>query len=62
MLCFDNVMLKILAITSVSAVGLVGGFVLNPADSGFSWMFWRNPAAAGFRRTRQTLVALNEGD
>jgi len=47
-------------ITSVSAVGLVGGFCLNPADSGFSWWLWRDPAAAGFRRTRETLCDLQK--
>jgi len=44
-------------LTSVSAVGLVGGLCLNRADSGFGWLFWRDPAAAGFRRTRETLAA-----
>jgi len=44
----------------VSAVGLVGGFCLNPADSGFGWLFWRDPAVAGFRRTRETLCDLQK--
>jgi len=31
-----------IGITSVSAVGLVGGFVLNRADSGFGLCSWLN--------------------
>jgi len=42
-------------LTSVSAAGLVGGFFLNRTDSGLDWWLWRDPAAAGFRRTRETL-------
>jgi len=44
----------------VSAVGLVGVLCLNRTDSGFGWWRWRDPAAAGFRRTRETLCTRSD--
>ena len=47
-------------ITSVSAVGLVGGFL----PESYRFRVWlvalADPAAAGFRRTRRTLAASTE--
>ena len=57
--CFLKVFL---CITSVSAFRLVGAFVLirQLPDSGFGWWRWRDPAAAGFRRTRETLCTRSD--
>jgi len=44
-----------LLLTGVSAVRSRSAFVLNLPVQGLGCSFWSDPAAAGFRRTRETL-------